>query len=289
MTSSLLNKFAETTLPQLEDYMWQHLDTAHDEHLARAMRYSLAAGGKRLRPLLLMATATGLGAELATTIPAAAAVEFIHTYSLIHDDLPAMDDAQTRRGQAANHIRFGEATAILAGDALLTDAFSLVSASPVTPPRQNELVRLLAAGAGSFGMVAGQQMDLDGSNQRLTAGQLDNLNAHKTGALIRAAVDMGAVIGDADTATRAALQDFAAAFGLGFQLLDDIEDVTMSAGELGKPVHQDDANGKNTYVALLGLPGARAVLRKQVDAAERALLRAHMKTDVLRAIAQYLE
>lgn len=289
MTSSPLNKFAAEVLPQLEDYMWAQLAQAHDEHLAAAMHYSLAAGGKRLRPLLVLATASGLGADLQAAIPAAAAIEFIHTYSLIHDDLPAMDDAQMRRGQPANHVQFDEATAILAGDALLTDAFALVSASGVPAPQQIELVRILASSAGSRGMVAGQQLDLDGSHHQLTATQLNELNAHKTGALIRAAVAMGAVIGNADTATRAGLGDFAAAFGLGFQLLDDIEDVTMSARELGKPVHQDDANGKNTYVALLGLDGAQRLLQEQANTATSALTQLNMDTDVLRAIAQYLE
>lgn len=289
MTSSPLNKFAAHALPQLEDYMWAHLDQAHDAHLAKAMHYSLAAGGKRLRPLLLLATATGLGASLDAAIPAAAAIEFIHTYSLIHDDLPAMDNAAMRRGQPANHVQFDEATAILAGDALLTDAFALVSATDVSAEQQVALVRILATSAGSQGMVAGQQLDLDGSHLQLTTDQLNELNAHKTGALIRAAVDMGAVIGAANAATRATLAQFAGAFGLGFQLLDDIEDVTMSAAQLGKPAHQDAANGKNTYVALLGLAGARNLLQQQADAAQAALLQLDMQTDVLRAIAQYLE
>lgn len=289
MTSSPLNKFAAQALPQLEDYMWARLDQAHDAHLAKAMRYSLAAGGKRLRPLLLLATATGLGASLDAAIPAAAAIEFIHTYSLIHDDLPAMDNAAMRRGQPANHVQFDEATAILAGDALLTDAFALVSATDVSAQQQVALVRILATSAGSQGMVAGQQLDLDGSHLQLTTDQLNELNAHKTGALIRAAVDMGAVIGAADAATRATLAQFAGAFGLGFQLLDDIEDVTMSATQLGKPAHQDAANGKNTYVALLGLAGAHNLLQQQANAAQAALLQLDMQTDVLRAIAQYLE
>lgn len=289
MTNSPLSRFASRVLPPLEQYMWGYLDGSDNAHLAQAMRYSLVAGGKRLRPLLVLAVAQAYGAVLEDALPAAAAIEFIHTYSLIHDDLPAMDNAQTRRGQPANHVRFDEATAILAGDALLTDAFDLVGKTAVPADKRCELVQILANAAGSRGMVAGQQLDIDGSAHQLNSAQLDQLNAHKTGALIRGAVAMGAVIGGAPAADRVMLERFAGAFGLGFQLLDDIDDVTMTSQELGKPAHQDDANAKNTYVALLGLEGARTALAEQTALAETALAELSVDTQVLASIAQYLK
>ncbi|WDF83670.1 polyprenyl synthetase family protein [Lacticaseibacillus pabuli] len=288
MTNPLSN-FSRAVIPGLETYMNAQIKASHDAHLAEAMAYSLDAGGKRLRPLLLLATVDALGGDVRVAYPAAAALEFIHTYSLIHDDLPAMDNSDLRRGKPSNHVRFDEATAILAGDALLTDAFVCLSdyAGPAT--QLQELLRILATAAGSRGMVAGQQMDLDGSNQHLSTEQLQHLNAHKTGALIHGAVAMGAVIGNAPTRTSEHLQDFATAFGLGFQLKDDIDDATETTAQLGKPADQDEHNGKNTYVELLGLDGARAQLVKYAKQADAALGRVRGDTAVLMSIADYLK
>jgi geranylgeranyl diphosphate synthase type II len=264
------------------------LRASHDALLASAMAYSLDAGGKRLRPLLVLATASAFGAPIETAYPAAAAVEFVHTYSLIHDDLPAMDNADLRRGRATSHVRFDEATAVLAGDALLTDAFRIVSQGALSPQQRLDLVQTLATAAGSPGMVAGQMMDMAGSKRNLSTLELAALHRHKTGALLRAAVAMGAIVAGVSSANRVALDQFASAFGLGFQIKDDIEDVTETAAELGKSNSQDAANAKTTYVSLYGLSGARQKLAEQYHRAQSALAQIDADTTVLAAIADYL-
>ncbi|WP_127848750.1 farnesyl diphosphate synthase [Lacticaseibacillus hulanensis] len=264
------------------------LRASHDARLANAMAYSLDAGGKRLRPLLVLATAAAFGAPVVAAYPAAAAIEFVHTYSLIHDDLPAMDNADLRRGRATSHVQFDEATAILAGDALLTDAFRLASSGSLPAATRLALVNELATAAGSPGMVAGQMMDMEGSHRDLDAAALSALHRHKTGALLRAAVAMGAAVAGVDQADRVQLDAFAAAFGLGFQIKDDIEDVTETAAQLGKSNSQDAANAKTTYVTLYGLTGARQQLRAQYEQARSALTKLDADTSVLAAIADYL-
>ncbi|WP_371863476.1 polyprenyl synthetase family protein [Lacticaseibacillus zhaodongensis] len=274
-------------MPPLEDMMHAFLRESHDEHLRQAMQYSLDAGGKRLRPLLTLATCVVLGGDVANARPAAAAVEFVHTYSLIHDDLPAMDDSDMRRGQPANHIKFGEATAILAGDALLTDAFSMLARTPdqVLIP---DLLMTLATAAGSQGMVAGQMQDIDGSHEQLDKAALIRLDRHKTGALLRAAVRNGALCAGASLKQLQLLDDFAAAFGLGFQVKDDIEDASGTVAELGKPVGQDVDNAKNTYVALYGLAGAQNKLQEQRQLARKALAQLDGNMALLEQITDYL-
>lgn len=283
-----LSKFQAEYLPKLESYMAEQVKGSHSQHLADAMWYSLDAGGKRLRPTLCLATVLACGKQPDVALPAAAAVEFIHTYSLIHDDLPAMDDADLRRGRPANHIQFDEATAILAGDALLTDAFLCLGDVKISAATQVKLAPCLAAAAGSRGMVAGQQQDIDGSHHHLDEAALTTLNAHKTGALIEAAVMLGALIAEASATEKAALTTFARAFGLGFQLKDDILDATSTAADLGKPAHQDTANDKNTYVALLGLDETRRVLKEQATVARTAVNRLSGDKTVLLAITDYL-
>ncbi len=283
-----LSEFAQLVVPGWRRYMDAELGASHDANLAEAMAYSLDAGGKRLRPLLVMATATALGADVALAYPAAAAVEYVHTYSLIHDDLPAMDNAQLRRGRLTNHVQFDEATAILAGDALLTDAFRIAASGALPSEAKLRIVQTLATAAGSPGMVSGQMMDMAGSRHALTPVQLAALHRHKTGALLRAAVSMGASVAQTDDQTRTALDRFATAFGLGFQIKDDIEDVTVAASELGKTSGQDAANAKTTYVALYGLDGARARLAEQYQIAKAALAQVAADTSVLTAIADYL-
>nr|WP_054677509.1 farnesyl diphosphate synthase [Lacticaseibacillus sharpeae] len=286
--TTTLNKFADAVLPGFTQYMDNALTASHDDRLKTAMAYSLDAGGKRLRPLLVLATAVVLGADPASAYPAASAIEFIHTYSLIHDDLPAMDNAQLRRGKLTSHVQFDEPTAILAGDALLTDAFSCAVAGDLPAAVRAENVRILAQAAGSSGMVAGQMMDMEGSHKELTATELATLHRHKTGALLRAAVALGANVGGASPADRMHLDNFASAFGLGFQIKDDIEDVTETAAELGKSNNQDAANAKTTYVSLYGLTGAKEQLHQQYERAQAELNQTSVDVTVLAAIADYL-
>ena len=238
--------------------------------LEAAQRHALLAGGKRLRPFLCVEACAGVGGQAEAAVPAACAVEMIHAYSLVHDDLPAMDDAETRRGRPSVHVAYGEATAILAGDGLLTDAFGVL-AEAYAGETARRLVALLAEGAGSAGMVGGQAMDLapDGEG----AGEIEAIQARKTGALIRAAALMGAVIGGADEDQLAALTAYADALGLAFQVQDDVLDETMEAAALGKPAGRDEAAGKATYVGLLGLDGARAKVASLTAAAEAAAAR----------------
>jgi len=233
------------------------------ERLLSAMRYSVFNGGKRLRPLLCFAAADAVAKADHHTETAAASIEMIHAYSLIHDDLPAMDDDDLRRGEPACHIQFDEATAILTGDALQAMAFEQLAAMKEIPPAtQLELVRLLANHSGCSGMVAGQAIDLAATGESLTLDQLKFMHAHKTGALIEASVLMGAVATNQATSRQLdALTKFASAIGLAFQIQDDILDVESSTAQLGKQQGSDAAKGKPTYTSLLGLDDARV----QVD------------------------
>lgn len=222
--------------------------------LQEAMAYSLLAGGKRLRPLLVYATGQALGAPLEACDRPAMAVELIHTYSLIHDDLPAMDDDDLRRGRPTCHKAFDEATAILAGDALQVLALEILA--DAAQPAALALVQTLAAASGTRGMVAGQMLDLQGEGQPLTLAQLEQLHRHKTGALIRAAVRMGALVAGAEQPVLAALDTYADALGLAFQVQDDLLDVKGDAALLGKKTGADALLQKATYPALMGLDGA---------------------------------
>lgn len=247
----------------------EQLATVANPHLRAAMAYSVDAGGKRLRPLLLLSVVAMYDGVVAEALPAAAALEFVHTYSLIHDDLPAMDNDDLRRGQPTNHKQFGEALAILAGDALLTDAFAILSQH--YPEKGAELVQILAEAAGSSGMVAGQVLDMDGEQTQYDLATLKQMHQAKTGALIQAGVAMGSLFVAIPEADQAALADFAAAFGLGFQIKDDINDVTKTTAELGKTADKDVAEHKNTFPELLGLAGAKQALATQFQLATAAL------------------
>lgn len=237
-----------------------------------AMAHGALGGGKRLRPFLVIESAGLFGVEEGQALPAAVAIEMIHCYSLIHDDLPAMDDADTRRGQPSVHKAYDEAIAILAGDGLLTDAFTVLSEEGAfAPDVAVALVCELSLGAGSAGMVGGQMMDLYPGE--LTEAEIAAIQKRKTGALIEAAAVMGGIIGRAETDALSRLRSFAAALGEAFQVVDDILDVTQSAEALGKPAGADDEAGKATYVSLLGLEGARqrvSLLTKKADDALEA-------------------
>ena len=253
------------------------------------MRYSVTAGGKRLRPVLCLASADAVGGRRELAMPAACALELIHTYSLVHDDLPAMDDDTMRRGRPTLHVVAGEGMAILAGDGLLTEAFALLARAPQTTDaamiaRKLRVIGLVAAAAGPIGMVGGQAIDLhssgSGSHGRdtppLDADALRAMHAKKTGALIRASAVAGAIMGNADDGTIEYIDAAAAEFGLAFQIVDDILDVEGVSAHLGKTPGKDAAAGKPTYPALYGLEPARRMATECLERAEGALHAANL-------------
>ncbi len=260
--------------------------------LHRAMRYSIFAGGKRIRPVLMMAACEAVGGEPERVLPAACAMEMIHTYSLIHDDLPAMDDDDFRRGRPTNHKVFGEATAILAGDALLTEAFVLLSGSEasreVPAAILCRVIQLISRAAGSQGMVGGQVVDMESEGKAIDFPTLEYIHTRKTGALMLASIQAGALIGGADEEAYGALTRYGEYAGLAFQVADDILDITGDQAELGKDVGSDQARGKATYPALLGLSEARARAAELKDLAVSALSPLGERAEPLREIARFI-
>lgn len=261
--------------------------------LKEAMHYSLFAGGKRLRPILTLTTAEALSAPAQTVIPAACAIEMIHTYSLIHDDLPAMDDDDTRRGRPTNHKVFGEAMAILAGDALLTKAFGLMTASVQSgQTSSNHIVQLIAEtslAAGAEGMVGGQAADLQAEKKTLTVDELMDVHRRKTGALLRLSVRAGAMLAGANNEQLQALTLYADNVGLAFQIRDDILDVVGDQHKIGKPVGSDATRQKSTYPALLGLSESSAHVHTLIEQAKRTIIEVPgIETEWLCGIADYL-
>jgi farnesyl diphosphate synthase len=243
--------------------------TAIPTRLHAAMRYALLGGGKRVRPLLVYAAGALFNADAATLSRAAAAVEMIHAYSLVHDDMPCMDDDELRRGKPTVHVAYDEATALLVGDALQSQAFLVLSeASGVPASRQVAMLRLLAHASGSAGMCGGQAIDLDSVGLSLTLEQLEQMHQLKTGALLRAAVVLGALAGkDLDDNELNALNVYARAIGLAFQVVDDVLDATADSATLGKTAGKDAADNKPTYVSILGLEPSRALAEKlRIDA-----------------------
>ena len=252
-------------LPVLAEALAQCFRNGEAVHLGEAMRYSLEAGGKRVRPVLCLLACEAVGGSVEAALPGALALEFVHTYSLIHDDLPAMDDDDLRRGRPTNHRVFGEGHAILAGDALLTEAFGVLAAAELEPQRRAALA-LLAEGAGWRGMAGGQALDLEGETLKVYGlEQLRLIHRLKTGALLRASLEIGAVLGGAPRAEQAALRAFGEAIGLAFQIQDDILDATAADEDLGKRAGKDAARGKITYPSLLGLDGARRALQEATE------------------------
>ncbi len=276
-------------LPLLESRLLTPFRGGEAARVGEAMCYSLEAGGKRVRPILCLLAAEAVGGSVEEALPGALALECIHTYSLVHDDLPAMDDDDLRRGKPTCHIAFGEAHAILAGDGLLTEAFRILAVEgSLDPARRVEAIAVLAEASGWRGMVGGQALDLEG--EQIADYGLDHLKTiHrlKTGALLRAATELGAILGGADAAQRQALRAYGEAIGLAFQIQDDILDATASEAALGKRAGKDQDRGKITYPALLGLDGARSALR---EATESALcpLRSLPNPSTLEAWAQHL-
>ena len=275
------------------------IDAHLDEYLApqdnpqkiicEAMRYSVFAGGKRLRPVLMLMTCKMCGGDINEVMPFACALEMIHTYSLIHDDLPAMDNDDLRRGMPTSHIKFGEATAILAGDALLSKAFEIASQySGTNTDRAMKAVNLLAASAGTDGMIGGQIVDMESENKTITLDELRYLHLNKTGAIIRSACAIGALMSGASEAEMQAVDEFAKNLGIAFQIQDDILDVTGTEAELGKPIGSDAEEGKNTYVSLLGLERSNQLAREHSLAAKSALDMFGEAAEELRQLTDYL-
>jgi len=260
--------------------------------LHQAMRYSVFAGGKRLRPVLMIAACEAVGGDARQVLHAACAMEMIHTYSLIHDDLPAMDDDDFRRGEPTNHKVYGEATAILAGDALLTEAFRVLAdteANKSVPPETAiRVIEIISRYAGSQGMVGGQVVDMESEGKDVDFPTLEYIHIHKTGGLILASVQIGGLLGGGDDEQIAALSRFGGAAGLAFQVADDILDVIGDQAEIGKDVGSDQARGKATYPALLGLAEAR---QRAVELCERAVEALDLfgsAADPLKTLARYI-
>ncbi|HEU5142983.1 MAG TPA: farnesyl diphosphate synthase [Solirubrobacterales bacterium] len=254
--------------------------------LEEAMRYSLLAGGKRVRPVLTLATARALGADPERFLPAACAIELIHTYSLIHDDLPAMDDDDLRRGVPTAHVKYGEDVAILAGDGLFAEAIRLFCEQPGDPVRVLAALRELSAATGLDGMVGGQYVDVAGKAEDAEA--LQRLHALKTGRLIAAGIGVVLVLEGTGEPETMAYRRFASELGVLFQIVDDILDVTGSDEQLGKPRGSDERHGKLTYVSLFGLERARELAAESHARARAALSEADGKTDDLSGIADYV-
>ena len=243
-----------------------------DDTVLTAANYSLTAGGKRIRPVLLLAAARMLSADYSCAQAMSAAVEMIHTYSLIHDDLPCMDDDELRRGRPTCHVVYGEAIAVLAGDALLNRAYEiLLNSIDMSAPGSLKAARFIASSAGLSGMIAGQSLDLNSEGRKISMDELRNLHRHKTGALISAPLVSAALLAEADQKIIDYVSEYADAIGLAFQIQDDILDVTAQQIELGKTVGKDARDQKSTYVSLLGLEEARNQLRETDKRARIAL------------------
>jgi geranylgeranyl diphosphate synthase, type II len=257
-----LNEFIEKNVREIENKLTELLSQINTpETLQSSMIYSVNAGGKKIRPLLVLATLEDLGASSKDALQVACAVELIHTYSLIHDDLPSMDNDDYRRGKLTNHKVYGEAMAILAGDALQSLAFEILTNLNNTPPEiAVKLIRLLSIASGAEGMVGGQVLDIEGEKMDLTLEQLKRIHLNKTGALLSFCIEAGALLAGVDNEKMINLKEFAKNIGLTFQIQDDILDVTSTTEELGKNVGSDESSGKVTYPSLLGLEKAKEQL-----------------------------
>ncbi len=280
---NLVNEALEQYLPPVQN---------PTRNLIESMRYSLFAGGKRLRPILCMGAVEALGEDSKLCLPVACALEMIHTYSLIHDDLPAMDDDDLRRGKPTNHKVYGEAMAILAGDGLLTEAFFLLSNyglnDLIDPAKLIEIIRVISDAAGCRGMVGGQTIDMESEGKDIEPSLLEMMHACKTGALITASVESGAIAAGADEDSRKALVQYGRHFGLAFQITDDVLDVTGSSEEMGKPAGSDEARNKSTFPALYGLEKTKEMASFHVSRAVESLERFDDRATPLRELVKYL-
>ncbi|TQE92240.1 polyprenyl synthetase family protein [Ureibacillus terrenus] len=286
---------------RLKQFMNVHLDFINREIeyqverlnapqiLKESMLYSLKAGGKRIRPLFVVAVSEMFNNKQKEVYTVGAAVEMIHTYSLIHDDLPSMDNDDLRRGKPTNHVVYGEALATLAGDALNTLAFGVLARMEnVSPEKKVELINLLSIASGAEGMVGGQVLDIDGEKKRYNLAELEQVHVRKTGAILRFSIEAGAVLADATSEARRALIEYARHIGLAFQIQDDILDVEGTSDQLGKTAGKDEASNKNTYPALLTIDGAKQKLEEHYQSALKALDNLSEDTTLLREIANYI-
>ncbi len=264
--------------------------TSRPEKLHESVRYSMLAPGKRIRPILTIASAEAVGGRAEDVLPSACALECIHAFSLIHDDLPCMDDDDYRRGRLTNHKVFGEAMAMLAGDALLTLAFELIAdnASLVPPERIVPVVKMVSVATGTAGMVGGQVVDIESEGKEIKPDELQFIHSHKTGALLTASVMAGALLCGADDAQQDALRRYGKSIGLAFQIADDILDVVGDQEKLGKPVGSDEKSDKATYPKLFGLEESRRKAHSEVMGAVDALSGFGPTADPLRGIARYI-
>ena len=287
--ASVINEFAEEEKKRFDQEIQQLFqDNNIPKNLKSSMLYSLLAGGKRLRPILLVASYRTFNKDISKTIKTALALEMIHTYSLIHDDLPAMDDDDFRRGALTNHKKFDEATAILAGDALLTYSFELISNDDLlTDQEKIFIIQSLTKASGPEGMVAGQILDMEGEKKDLTIEELEIIHKNKTGALISFAIIAGAYLGGANELQLKYLKEYAYYLGLIFQVQDDILDVIGDPDKIGKPVGSDADNDKSTYPSLLGLEGAKKQKEEYSVKAKEALLAADADESYLLQLLDY--
>jgi farnesyl diphosphate synthase len=289
-----LTEYQQNVSKTVDSYLIHVIDGLpnHAETLKQAMRYTLLIGGKRMRPFLVFAVGEMLGIAQKDLVGPASAIEAIHAYSLVHDDLPAMDDDELRRGHPTCHIKFDEATAILAGDALQTLAFEILCNCELSANLSNkriDLVRILSQSAGYLGMCGGQAMDLAATNKRIELGQLENLHSKKTGALINACVAMAvSLASDISPQSEQTLTKYAAIIGLAFQVQDDILDVVSDSATLGKPQGSDQALNKSTYPALLGLEPAQRYLRELHQQALQALHALPYNTQILKSFTDFI-
>ncbi len=273
---SALQQFIEREIPKVNAALYALLDqSTMPDTLKESMHYSIEAGGKRVRPLLVLAVledALEADGQVEDRYAVAAAIELIHTYSLIHDDLPAMDDDDYRRGKLTNHKKFGEAMAILAGDAMQAMAFqSIAEADSIPADIRVELVQLLAKASGADGMVGGQVLDLEGETRQLSLEELEHVHIHKTGALLTYSIEAGAILARMCEHERNELKRYARHIGLAFQIKDDILDVTSTTEQLGKPANSDEASEKSTYPAILGLEQSEKQMQAHYEQAIDAI------------------
>lgn len=278
-TSALLENHLDRILPE---------STLPYYTLFSAARYSLLGGGKRLRPILLLATAEALGAPLKKALSAASAVELVHTYSLVHDDLPCMDDDNFRRGKPSLHKAFSEAHAVLAGDFLLSYAFELLAEdTELTAEQRVKLISLLAKGCGGHGMIGGQVLDIEAEGKEVDLAALQTIHRHKTGALITTSILMGAIVAEAKETDLSALKEYGNALGLAFQIMDDVLDI-RNVKEHGKRTCSDLANNKTTYATLLGLEKAQSAAMGIIESAKEHLGRVNGSTEQLQRLADFV-
>ena len=282
-----VNEYREMIDTALAEY-FSACDTLPQARLAEAMRYSLLAGGKRIRPMLVLEFCRIAGGDVAAALPVACAIEMLHTYSLIHDDLPCMDNDDLRRGRPTNHVVFGECTAVLAGDALQAEAFGTILRSALPAERKAACAEILAGAVGLDGMCGGQYLDMSWEGRQLTEQELTEINSRKTGALLVAACQMGVAAAGGSRLMLDTAGHFGAALGMAFQIRDDMLDVLSTAEELGKPIGSDSQENKNTYMVLMGEEGCRQTVQRLTEFAKNVLGEAFEDTAFLCAMADSL-